>query len=147
MKIIKARFILRLNLLLGAIVGVLTGCGSSKKAVDRSGEIMAMYGIPMAHYQVSGTVRDADNHPVKGAQVVVKGYKNFAIGDTLLTDAQGKYSGKLEGWPNDSINIVVTDPKTQNADSVQVKVMYDEQKAWNSVTKPMEVNVRIKSND
>lgn len=144
MKTIEARFILRLNLILGTVVGVLTGCGSSKKAADRSGEIMAMYGIPMAHYQVSGTVRNADNRPVEGAQVVVKGYKNFAIGDTLLTNTQGRYSGELEGWPNDSINVVATDPHTQKADSIQVKVKYDKQEAWNSATKPMKVNVRIK---
>lgn len=144
MKKIQMRLVLRINLILGTVVGILTGCGSSKKTADRSDEIMAMYGIPMAHYQVSGTVRNADNRPVEGAQVVVKGYKNFAIGDTLLTDAKGKYAGELEGWPNDSINVVAIDPKTQESDSVQVPVKYDKQEAWNSTTKPMKVNVRIK---
>lgn len=144
MKKIKMQLVVRINLILGTIVGILTGCGSSKKAVDRSNEIMAMYGIPMAHYQVSGMVRNADNRPMEGAQVVVKGYKNFAIGDTLLTNAQGRYSGELEGWPNDSINVVATDPTTLHSDSVQAEVKYDKQEAWNSTTKPMKVNVRIK---
>lgn len=145
MKKIKMRLVLRINLILGTIVGVLTGCGSTKKAADHSDEIMAMYGIPMANYQVSGTVRNANNQPVKGAQVVVKGYKNFAIGDTLLTDAKGKYAGELEGWPNDSINVVATAPQTHKADSVQVKVEYDKHEAWNSTTKPLKVNVRLKN--
>lgn len=144
MKKIQMRLVLRINLILGTVAGILTGCGSSKKIADRSDEIMAMYGIPMAHYQVNGTVRNADNRPVGGAQVVVKGYKNFAIGDTLLTDTKGKYIGELEGWPNDSINVVATDPDTQKSDSVQVLVKYDKHETWNSTTKPMKVNVRIK---
>lgn len=144
MRKIKARLALRLNLLLGAIVGVLTGCAGSKKAADHSDEVVAMYGIPMASYQVSGTVRNADRQPIPSAQVVVKGYKNYAIGDTILADEQGQYNAQIEGWPCDSVNIVATDPQSGKTDSVQVKVKYDKHEAWNSTTKPIKANVRIK---
>lgn len=144
MRTIKARLALKLNLLLGAIVGILTGCAGSKKAADHSDEVVAMYGIPMASYQVSGKISNADRQPVRNAQVVVKGYKNYAIGDTIVADEQGRYNAQLEGWPCDSINIVATDPQSGKTDSVQVKVKYDKQEAWNSTTKPVKANVRIK---
>lgn len=144
MKEIKTRFILRLNVMLGAIVGVLTGCGSCQTTTNRSDEVMAMYGIPMASYQVSGTVRNAQNEPVADAQVVVKGYKNFAIGDTVRTNAQGTYNARLEGWPVDTVNVVATDPATQKSDSAQATVRFEREGDWNSTAKPMTVDVQIK---
>lgn len=140
-----SRFLLRLNLLLGAAVSVLTGC-STKKSAAQSAEdqIMAMYGIPVATYRVSGTVRDAQHKPVSGAQVVVKGYKNFPF-DTLTTDAKGRYSATIEGWPNDTLNFVATDPATAQSDSVQKAVEWENEQGFSSTAKPIRSDIHIRN--
>lgn len=141
---IRSRFLLRLNLFLGAAVSVLTGCGTKKSAASSAeDQIMAMYGIPVATYRVSGTVRDAQRKPVSGAQVVVKGYKNLPV-DTLTADAKGRYSATLEGWPNETLNFVATDPATAQSDSVQKTVEWEASQGFSSTAKPIRSDIRIR---
>lgn len=136
------RILLRLNLLLGAIIGLLTGCGSKRLEANTESQMMVMYGIPVASYSVSGTVQSADRKPVKNAEVVVKGYKNFPI-DTLHTNAHGQYRGTIEGWPNDTLNIVAQDPKTGQKDSVQVATEWQTEQGFRSTAKPVQADIRL----
>ena len=137
-------FLLRINLLLGTLVGLLTGCSSKRvNANTAEDQIMAMYGIPVATYQVSGTVERADKKPLPNADVVVKGYKNFPI-DTLHTNDNGKYEATIEGWPNDTLNFVATDPKTGQQDSIQVATEWQTEQGFRSTAKPIRANIRLR---
>ncbi len=104
---------------------------------------MAMYGIPVASYRVSGVVRDAQRNPVSGAQVVVKGYKNLPV-DTLTTDSKGRYSATLEAWPCDTLNLVATNPATAQSDSVRKAVEWEDSKGFSSTAKPIRSDIQIR---
>lgn len=138
------RFLLRINLLLGTLIGVLTGCSSKRvNANTAEDQIMAMYGIPVATYQVSGTVQDANKKPVRNAEVIVKGYKNFPI-DTLHTNGKGKYQATIEGWPNDTLNFVAIDPQTGQQDSVQAATEWQSEQGFRSTAKPIRADIRLR---
>ncbi len=136
--------LLRINLLLGTLIGLLTGCSSKRVNADTAeDQIMAMYGIPVATYQISGTVERTDKKPVRNADVIVKGYKNFPI-DTLHTNARGKYQATIEGWPNDTLNLVATDPQTGQQDSVQVATEWQTEQGFRSTAKPIRADIRLR---
>lgn len=121
MKRLKIKVLTKINLLLGALVALL-GCHSSKQ-VAVSDRIMCLYGVPSATYKVSGKVTNSQNKPVQDAQVVVKGYKNLALTDTVRTDKKGRYAVDCTGFPADELNIVVLDSKGEyQTDSVQIEV-------------------------
>lgn len=141
MKRIHRQLLFRFNLLIGALAGLLAGCSTGRHAL--SNKIMAMYGIPMASYDVSGTVRDERRKPIEGAQVVIKGYKNLPIGDTLRTDAKGRYALQTQAWPCDTVNIVVSDPQTLQTDSLQIPAEMDRHDSWNSTVRPIKADIRL----
>lgn len=125
MKKIKLQVLAQINVLIGAALALL-GCGSNKKMAAEN-QIVCLYGVPTATYHVSGTVTDGQRKPLQDMQVVVKGYKNYPITDTLRTDDKGKYDATYNGYPADTLNIVVADPQGEYAsDSAQVAVPWNE---------------------
>lgn len=125
MKKIKLQFLAQINVLIGVLLTFL-GCGTTKQR-PVSDRVMCLYGVPTATYKMSGTVTNQQRRPISNAQVVVKGYKNRAITDTLTTDKKGRYQTEYTGFPTDTLNIVVTDPNgIYSTDSVQVPVPLSE---------------------
>ena len=125
MKKIRLRVLAQVNVLLGAVLA-LFGCGS-KRAAAVENQVVCLYGVPTATYKVSGTVTGEKHKPLKDVQVVVKGYKNYPITDTLRTDNKGRYTADYTGYPTDSLNIVVTDPSGEyKADSTKIEVPWNE---------------------
>ncbi len=125
MKKIRLRVLAQVNVLLGAVLA-LFGCGS-KRAAAVENQVVCLYGVPTATYKVSGTVTGEKHKPLKDVQVVVKGYKNYPITDTLRTDNKGRYTADYTGYPTDSLNIVVTDPSGEyKADSTKIEVPWKE---------------------
>ena len=114
----------RINILLSSLIALLSGCNSPKKAVQET-TIVAIYGVPYATYMVKGTVKNEQDVPIKGATIVVKGYNNKIIGDTLVTDKKGQFELTESAFPAEMINIVVIDPTKQyETDSLQHTATY-----------------------
>lgn len=114
----------RINILLSSLIALLSGCNSPKKAVQET-TIVAIYGVPYATYMVKGTVKNEQDVPIKGATIVVKGYNNKIIGDTLVTDKKGQFELTESAFPAETINIVVIDPTKQyETDSLQHTTTY-----------------------
>jgi putative lipoprotein (rSAM/lipoprotein system) len=65
----------KINILLGGLIAILSGCNTPKKAVTNP-KVVAIYGVPYASYDISGTVLNKKNKPIEGAEVVIKGYNN-----------------------------------------------------------------------
>jgi len=146
MKKIRLRVLARVNVLLGAVLA-LFGCGS-KRAVAVENQIVCLYGVPTATYKVSGKVTNEKHKPLQDVQVVVKGYKNYPITDTLRTDHKGRYAADYTGYPADSLNIVVTDPSGEyKADSTQIEVPWQEgASAFDQGEQTFKQNVQLKKN-
>ena len=126
MKRVKLRFLMRINALLGMVI-TFFGCGTTKQNINR--EIMCLYGVPTATYKVSGKVTNEQHKPLQDMNVVVRGYKNRPISDTVKTDAKGYYETTCTDFPVDTIHIVANDPaQNYNTDSVSVAVPKKERK-------------------
>ena len=66
-------------------------------------EPMAEYGVPSADYQIKGTVTDSvTNSPLKNIRVIRKFAENSLYGDTVYTDAEGKYNINFTTFPVDN---------------------------------------------
>ena len=115
----------KINILLGGLIALISGCSTQNK-VAKNNEVFALYGVPYATYEVSGKVTDGDNTPLEGAKVLVKGYKNQVIGDTIVTNKEGEFMLNKSAFPTETINIVVFEPNSQvPTDSVQHKAQYE----------------------
>lgn len=114
----------RINILLGSLIALVSGCTTPKKAAAEM-KVVALYGVPYATYDISGTVTKKQK-PAKGIPVVVKGNQNHVIGDTLYTDNKGQFHMVKADFPTVDIQIVAHDPHTlQPTDSVQLTAEYD----------------------
>ena len=146
MKKVRLRVLAQVNVLLGAVLA-LFGCGS-KRAAAVENQVVCLYGVPTATYKVSGTVTGEKHKPLKDVQVVVKGYKNYPITDTLRTDNKGRYTADYTGYPTDSLNIVVTDPSGEyKADSTKIEVPWKEgASVFDQGEQTFKQNVQLKKN-
>ena len=146
MKKIRLRVLAQVNVLLGTVLA-LFGCGS-KRAAAVENQVVCLYGVPTATYKVSGTVTGEKHKPLKDVQVVVKGYKNYPITDTLRTDNKGRYAADYTGYPTDSLNIVVTDPSGEyKADSTKIEVPWKEgASVFDQGEQTFKQNVQLKKN-
>jgi putative lipoprotein (rSAM/lipoprotein system) len=114
----------RINIILSTLIALLSGCNPPKKAL-KGPTVVAIYGVPYATYMVEGTVKNEQNMPIEGATIVVKGYNNQLIGDTIVSDNKGKFELTTSAFPTNKINIVVADPTNQyEIDSVQHTTTY-----------------------
>lgn len=140
----RYKLLARVNVLLGAVLA-LFGCGS-KRAAAVENQVVCLYGVPTATYKVSGTVTNEKHKPLQDVQVVVKGYKNYPITDTIRTDNKGRYAADYTGYPADSLNIVVTDSSGEyKADSIQVEVPWQEgASAFDQGEQTFKQNVQLK---
>lgn len=146
MKKVRLRILAQVNVLLGAVLA-LFGCGS-KRAAAVENQVVCLYGVPTATYKVSGTVIGEKHKPLKDVQIVVKGYKNYPITDTLRTDNKGRYAADYTGYPADSLNIVVTDPSGEyKADSTKIEVPWKEgASVFDQGEQTFKQNVQLKKN-
>ena len=117
-----------INTLLGGLIALLAGCNTPKKATQTN-SVVVLYGVPYATYEISGKVINKKNKPIEGAKVVVKGYANQVIGDTVITDKKGQCLLTKSAFPTDIINIVVQSPTEHSpTDSVQHGATYTKDK-------------------
>ncbi len=111
---------MRLNALLGMVIS-LFGCGTTKQ--NNNSNIMCLYGVPSATYKVSGNVTDQQHKPLQDINIVVKGYKNRPVSDTIKTNKKGFYETTCTDFPADTIRIIAEDPAgNYTPDSVAVAV-------------------------
>ncbi len=135
MKKMKLRLMAFVNVLIGSIL-TLFGCKTSRESINAP--IMCLYGVPTATYKISGQVTDTKDQPLQDMQVVIKGYKEKPIVDTLHTNADGHYEATYIGFPTDTLRIVASDPKENyKADSVAVPV--PEKKKKGQETNPFDL--------
>ena len=118
----------KINLILGSLIALLSGCKAPQKTVQQQ-EVIALYGVPYATYDVSGKVVDQKKKPIADAKVVVKGYQHHAISDTLRTDDKGHFSTTISDFPTDTIWVVAEDQHTQATDSTEHKTSYQKKNA------------------
>ena len=115
----------KINILLSGLIALLSGCNAPKKAIYPTKVVSTLYGIPYATYHVSGKVVNSKNKPMKKMPIVVKGYNNHIMGDTLYTDKQGNFGTTVSAFPAQEVNIVVANPTNQQPlDSVQYPTTY-----------------------
>ena len=115
----------KINILLSGLIAILSGCNTPKKAIQPTNVASTLYGIPYATYHVSGKVVNSKNKPIKNTPVVIKGYSNQIMGDTLYTNTKGQFETTVSAFPTTEVNIVVTNPTNQQPlDSVQHPATY-----------------------
>ncbi|MCR5050999.1 MAG: radical SAM-associated putative lipoprotein [Paludibacteraceae bacterium] len=153
----KAKVLKVLNALLMMIVSAL-GLGGCFPVVCK-------YGVPTATFDVSGSVTNEANEPLKNIRVVVKNAQGyFEKQDTSIIYAEGycpaKYTtedgrydfGEGYGWPSSSITIIAEDTSgVYKTDSAQVEVQYNrsgvaKDDTWNKGSAVIEQNFRLKKN-
>jgi len=88
----KAKLISRFDKILMAILSIfgMTSCGYP----------VAEYGVPYADFEINGTVTDSvTSQPIKNIRVIRQFTDNPNYGDTVLTDASGKYKVTFTDFP------------------------------------------------
>lgn len=64
---------------------------------------IAEYGAPNADFQIKGTITDSvTNTPLKNIRVIRRFVQNPLYGDTIYTDADGKYNMSFNDFPVDN---------------------------------------------
>lgn len=102
-------------------------------ACDSNGEelepIVVEYGTPSARYKVSGKVvsSDAKKSPIKNIRVVMiedldESKYPYLIGDTVFTDADGKFETTKYTYPMNKFNIKLQDVDGENNGLFEDKV-------------------------
>lgn len=113
----------KINWILGALIAIISGCKPTQKAIQQ--EVVALYGVPYATYDISGKVVDQEGDPIEGASIIVKGYNNQVMGDTLISNKKGLFSTTISEFPTSEINIVAHDKNEKfHSDSVQHSTTY-----------------------
>lgn len=100
----------KINIIIGALIALLSGCKPTQKTIMQQQPVVALYGVPYATYHIQGTVTDTDHQALKDMQVVVKGYKKQIISDTIKTNHTGAFDATVSDFPTDTLHIVVQDP-------------------------------------
>ena len=95
----------RIDLVLSALVMMLGGCKTAHKMMQQDTPTV-LYGVPYATYDVQGRVVDANGEGKEKVPVVMKGYRGKQVGDTLLTNAQGRFEAQADGFPTDTLWLV-----------------------------------------
>lgn len=114
----------KINWILGSLIALLGGCRAPQKTIQQ--EVVTLYGIPYATYDISGKVINKQRKPIEGASVTVKGYRNTSMGEMVQTNEKGMFHITASDFPTDTINIVVSTPNA--IDSVQHKTSYKKEK-------------------
>lgn len=111
----------KINIIIGALIALLSGCKPTQKAMMQQQAVVTLYGVPYATYHLHGTVTDTDDQPLKDMQVVVKGYKKQVIGDTITTNEKGAFDATVSDFPTDTLHIIAHDPSGHyTADSTAI---------------------------
>ena len=95
----------RIDLVLSALVMMVCGCKTSHKMMQQPTSTV-LYGVPYATYDVKGRVVDANGEGKEKVPVVIKGYRGKQVGDTLLTNAGGRFEAQADGFPTDTLWLV-----------------------------------------
>lgn len=95
----------RIDLILSAVVMMVCGCKTSHKMMQQDTPTV-LYGVPYATYDVQGRVVDAHGHGMENVAVVMKGYRGKQVGDTLLTNAGGRFEAQADGFPTDTLWLI-----------------------------------------
>ena len=153
-----------LNKVLGMVIGALgmTGCMAVKYGVPDGGDMVTMYGCPMASFTAEGTVTNEQGMPIKGVKVTAGERQEVSedgitAGETpaspvnqALTDEQGQYHIKIDAmFPTDSIWLYADDSTGVYAgDSARVKVEYEGNGdgMWNMGDGKVEADFRLIKN-
>lgn len=131
----KAKVLERMNAILAFLIGFLglSSCEPQKK-YGVPDDIVAEYGVPMAEFEMEGTVTDEANQPVPNIHVRVL---NNHVPD-VYTDENGKYRSESgDFFPMQSVEIVAEDTASvYQSDTVRVELEYEETEAsknshWN----------------
>lgn len=111
----------------------------------------AMYGVPHATFELSGTVTDEAEQPLKDIQVGLRRRGDGYPGVVGYTDENGRYEWTVgDFFPVDSIDIIVSDTNgVYMRDSVRVGIEYDSRgkrwgDSWNHGTGTVQQDFRLK---
>ena len=128
-------------------------------------EIVLMYGVPTANFQIKGKVVDSKNAPVKGIQVLrlergmdatadsiigdATAIKNYTGNNAVTTAADGSFSINFSDRPYDEVRLLVRDVDGTANGSYHNKIYtitvkpenYEGGAGWDSGT--AKLNVRI----
>lgn len=102
---------------------------------DGGGDYPVMYGTPTGYYEVKGAVMTEDNVPVEGAKVVLKHPEStYPVADTVKSSRDGSYLIEAAAFPGDVRILCLPDSKKLEADSVDVKPVFEDMPGSNSWT-------------
>lgn len=125
----------RINTIIAFLLGLFgVGCGhyEVKYGVPDPGIQPAEYGCPYVSLEVSGTIKNEAEQPLKDIKVDIS-YYGFEAG-SVLSDEEGKYNLQNSDGHVDSVDIVVKDPAgIYESDSVRVPTetrMFDSWDEW-----------------
>lgn len=139
------------RLLSGALAALgFVSCSTSDD--NDPGELICLYGTPMATFHVKGKVTNESQQPLQGKRVILKPLfsdgteYDYHFNDTLRTDAEGSYDQTTHFSPIKSLRVVCEDPDGKyEADSTTVELAYkDGDGAWDRGTAEAEANFTLK---
>lgn len=120
----KTKILSLLNVLLTFVLGLLgfQSCDVAKK-YGPGPEVE--YGAPYAEYDVSGTITDEEEKPLKNMQIKLK-ENGVPIAPETYSGEDGKYALREEGFPMNRVDVVVSDTAgVYESDSVNVAVSFE----------------------
>lgn len=93
----------KINWILGSLIALLGGCRAPQKTIQQ--EVVTLYGVPYATYDISGKVINKQRKPIEGASVTVKGYHNTSMAEMVQTDEKGMFHITASDFPTQSISL------------------------------------------
>lgn len=132
------------------LAGIVSLLGFTSCLQDDDNEPAVMYGTPGGTFEVKGSVTDPADRPAE-ADVILRiltkdGYAYTYPGDTVRTDAEGRYEISRSTAPYNRFR-VVCHPKDASleADSLEVEARYENGSgAWNMGTAKVIADFRLK---
>lgn len=124
-----------LSTMMSALLAIL-GFSSCDPADDEDdGDYPVMYGTPTGYYEVKGAVMTEDDVPVEDAKVVLKRPEStYPVADTVKSSRNGSYLIEAAAFPGDVRILCLPDSKKLEADSVDVKPVFEDMPGSNSWT-------------
>ena len=128
-------------------------------------EIVLMYGVPTANFQIKGKVLDANNAPVKGIQVLrlergmdatpdsivgdATAVKHYTSENAVTTAADGSFDINFTDRPFDEVRLLVRDVDGKANGSYRNQIYtitvkpedYQSGEGWNRGTATLHVNI------
>ena len=115
--------------------------------ISSSEQVMAMYGVPLGEFHLSGRVKNFKSRPIRKIEIEIQDSRNNILGSTT-TAKDGSFTFDYQGWPHQEVFVISRDVDgcrngAYMSDTTLVKLDYPQQ-GWNQGKAIVEQNIILK---